>query len=135
MSVMHCTREGWPDPVPVPVPVEQRPYVKHQSELSIEAGCLFWGTRVIVPASLHTSVLEELHTSHQVRMKGLAQSYIWWPGLNEELNAKLVIVKLAKAIVNSQHEFLCILGLTTEPWEQIHIDFAGPFFMPRFDSR
>ena len=52
--------EGWP----LSVPAELQPYVRRQNELTIEAGCLLWGIRVIVPEKYRQSVLEELHTSH-----------------------------------------------------------------------
>ncbi len=57
---MHDTQEGWPNNIAS----ELQPYVKRRYELDIEGGCLFWGTRVIVPPLLQNAVLAELHASH-----------------------------------------------------------------------
>ena len=42
------------------------PYRVREKELSTLGGCLFWGTRVIVPQKGRRLVLEELHKSHTV---------------------------------------------------------------------
>ena len=45
-----------------------------------------WGIKVIVPNKLHGRVLKELHTGHTetVRMKALARSPVWWPGMEQQ---------------------------------------------------
>ena len=58
--VLRYTRSGWPDSFSDAL----KPYYHRQSELSIEEGCLLWGSRVIVPFSLREQVLQELHCSH-----------------------------------------------------------------------
>lgn len=49
-----------------------------------------WGNRVIVPPKLRQQVLEELHTGHLgvVKMKAMARSYVWWPGLDAQIEEK-----------------------------------------------
>lgn len=71
-AVLRYTREGWPSEVTT----DLRPYLRRKDELSIGRGCLFLGTRVVIPAKCQKQVLEELHMGHQgiVKMKGLARS-------------------------------------------------------------
>ena len=43
-----------------------------------------WGIRVVVPPTLQEKVLEELHGGHigVIKMKALACSHVWWPGID-----------------------------------------------------
>ena len=48
-----------------------KPYANRKLELSVDSGCVLWGARVIIPTSLRSVVLNELHEVHTrvVRMK------------------------------------------------------------------
>ena len=96
----------------------------------MEAGCVLWGICVLVLEKLQHRVREMLHKGHLgiVRMKALARSYLWWPGLDRELG------ELAKACTQCQKEQsspavapLHPWSWPTRPWARIHLDFAGPF--------
>ena len=61
-------------------------------------------------------------------MKALARSYLWWPGLDRELE------ELAKACTQCQKEQsspavapLHPWSWPTRPWARVHLDFAGQF--------
>ncbi|XP_051785433.1 uncharacterized protein K02A2.6-like [Erpetoichthys calabaricus] len=86
--------KGWPSRSDADLPE----YSNRREQLSVCQGCIMWGTRVIVPPKLHTKILEALHEGHLgvVKMKSLAQSYIWWPGID------LQIENLAKSCTGCQ---------------------------------
>lgn len=108
---------------------KHRPYLIRQNELTVQSGCLLWGYRVIIPPALRKSLLKELHASHSgvVRMKEIARSYFWWPGLDAEIEEE------AKSCPDCQNQRnmpqtapLHPWDFPEEPWQRVHIDFAGP---------
>ena len=117
---------GWPGK---PGP-EFSCYTARKDELSTHRGCVLWGSRVIVPTPLRKKVLEGLHVSHPgiVRMKALARSYVWWPGIDAEIEGWVKRCEPCqvsrpdppKAPVQSWES-------TQSPWSRVHVDFAGPF--------
>ena len=60
-------------------------------ELSVQNGCVLWGSRVVVPPPGRAPILRLLHEGHPgiSRMKALARSVVWWPGLDTELDNKV----------------------------------------------
>eukprot|EP00731_Ephydatia_muelleri_P000099 Em0001g99a len=70
-----------------------KPYECRKSELSVEDGCILWGSRVVVPPPGRVPIIKILHDGHPgvSRMKSLARSVVWWPGLDAELEAKQAI--------------------------------------------
>ena len=62
---------GWPKEADD----EIKPYWNRRLELSTHAGCILWGTRVVVPPQGRTMVLAEFHGGHPgiTRMKALAR--------------------------------------------------------------
>ncbi|XP_065175252.1 uncharacterized protein K02A2.6-like [Sycon ciliatum] len=89
-----------------------------------------WGIRVVIPSPLRHRVLEELHSGHPglVRMKALARSFVWWPGIDTDIE------QTGKACLGCQaHQAappkspLHPWEWPSKPWQRLHIDFAGPF--------
>ena len=44
---------------------ELKPYASRKGELSIDRGCVFYATQVVIPAKCQARVLKELHIGHQ----------------------------------------------------------------------
>ena len=65
-----------------------------------------WGIQVIFPTKLSHNLLEELHQDHPeaTRMKSIAQTYMWWPGLNKELEDP---VKICQRMPISEKRIAC----------------------------
>ena len=65
-------------------------YLERQNDISVQSACLLWGYLVIIPLSLREKVLAGFHTGHcgVVRMKEIARSYFWWPGLDAAIEVK-----------------------------------------------
>ncbi|XP_015279864.1 PREDICTED: uncharacterized protein K02A2.6-like, partial [Gekko japonicus] len=105
-------------------------FTAHKEELSVHKGCLLWGDRVVVPTALQQKVLHALHEAHPgiVRMKGLARSYVWWPGIDAEVEAWVKRCPTCQAVRPSPPGAPSQSWESTHtPWSQLHIDFAGPF--------
>lgn len=64
-----------------------KPYKFRQNELSIGYGIIMWSFRVVVPKSVRSQFLKELHSKQEgiSKMKANAWSYFWWPSLNSEI--------------------------------------------------
>ena len=136
-KVLEFTASGWPNHVE---DTKLVPYFRHRHELSIEDSCVLWGRRVIIPATLQNQILAELHECHpgMCRMKALARSFVWWPGLDQDIED---MVRTCEVCVSNQESPkvvpLLLWPWSTEPWQRIHVDFAevkGQQFLVIVDS-
>jgi transposase InsO family protein len=124
--VWNYTRSGWPREVRESL----KPFWNRKNELTVEGGCVLWGTRVLIPKKLHGRVLEELHRDHTgiVRMKAVARSYAWWPKMDREIEECAKKCEGCQKVQNKPAVApLHPWQWPAEPWRRIHLDFAGPF--------
>ena len=134
---LAAVRSGWP----AVVDPDLAPFKNRREELTTEADCLLWGGRVVIPSNLRDTVKRELHEGHFgcTRMKQLARRFVWWPGLDAELEAlargcQACVSKRAEPPQATRHPW----EPTDGPWQRVHADFAGPlkgtWFLVMVDS-
>lgn len=99
-----------------------------REQLSVCQGTLMCGLRVVIPSKLHSKMLDILHEGHlgTVKMKNLAHSYMWWPGIDKQIE------DLAKACPGCQRNQNSPPLAPLHPWEWPstpwqRVEFAGPF--------
>eukprot|EP00079_Xenopus_tropicalis_P034355 XP_017948126.1 PREDICTED: uncharacterized protein K02A2.6-like [Xenopus tropicalis] len=123
-KVWDFTSKGWPNYSSDKI---LKPYFEKRDELSIDQGCLLWGIRVVIPPKYRQRLLHELHEGHPGvnRMKARARGYLWWPGLDQDIEI-FVSQCTACASVQNQPPTAPLHPWTwaTSPWERIHIDYA-----------
>lgn len=135
--MLAAVRSGWPGTVDA----ELTPYKHRADELSTDADCVLWGGRVVVPTALRDRVKRQLHEGHTgcTKMKQLARRFVWWPGLDAELEAlargcPACESKRAAPPHAERHPWEPAQG----PWQRVHADFAGPlkdtWFLVMVDS-
>ena len=90
-----------------------------------------WGARVIIPSRGRNAVLQQLHEGHQgmTRMKSLAHTFVWWPGLDSDINFE----KSVQQCCHCQEQQSVPPVAPLQPWKwpsrlwvRLHMDFAGP---------
>ena len=110
--------------------VEWKPYADKQTEFSVDKGCLMWGGRVVIPEKMRSDVLDLLHSTHMgaSAMKNMARRYVWWPHMDSEidtLSQTCQSCQKVRPLPRRSHPHPW--DVPDQPWERIHIDFAGPF--------
>ena len=106
-----------------------RPYQGRHMELSVQADCVLWGNQIIVPPAGQSKVLDVLHDGHPgiSRMKELARSFIWWPGLDDDIQNR--VQACTQCQINQKlptPQPLHPWQWPDHPWSRVHIDYAGP---------
>ena len=130
-KVLLYTQQGWPAEVSEAL----QPFITRKCELTIEDGCLLWGVRVIIPKNLQPDILVELHHGHPgiSKMKALARGHFWWPGLDKEIEEMAKSCQSCQAVKSGPPAApLHPWSWPSQPWQRVHIDFAGPFLGKMF---
>ncbi|UYV72403.1 K02A2.6-like [Cordylochernes scorpioides] len=130
--VYQNTLYGWKDK---PSNTELLSFYLRREELTVEQGILLLGTRVVIPRKFRAKIKAELHQGHLgvVKMKALARNFIWWPGIDREIEE---ITRVCRECNINNHtlkqESVHRWESAPTPWYRIHLDFAGPFMNRMF---
>ena len=124
--VLQYVQQGWPSEGDA----EVEPYSSKRLELSCFEGCVLWGSRIVIPLPGRQAVLQELHEGHPgiTRMKALSRMYVWWPGINSDIEKSVRLCHACQEMQSSPPVApLNPWRWPTRPWARLHLDFLGPF--------
>jgi transposase InsO family protein len=119
---------GWPK-VLKNISLGLRQYYRVRDELSFHDKLLYRKGRAVIPKPLRQTILDNLHSSHlgMVKMKSLARSRYWWPGMDDEIEATCrgcgACQRVKKPPASGTETSW---PLSTFPFQRVHVDYAGP---------
>ncbi|XP_064464822.1 uncharacterized protein K02A2.6-like [Ornithodoros turicata] len=122
-EVIQFITNGWPERTEP----QFAPYVQRRAELTTHRGCILLRLRTGVPDKYRLQLLNTLHDSHvgQTKMKMLARSYMWWPGLDKDIEATVRRCHQCAAIAAQESPVpLHQWEPPEKPWFRLHADFA-----------
>ena len=107
-------------------------YQQIKQELSVSNGVFLRGTRIIVPEKLRDRMIMLAHSGHQgiVKTKRLLRDSVWFPGIDrmvEEVVKGCLPCQAANHDPKPMCEPLQMSPLPLGPWQELSIDFCGPF--------
>ena len=130
--------EGWPNDKQQVNPCIFA-YYHFRDELTVQGGLIFRGERVVIPASLRTSMKLRIHTSH-LGIEGClrrAWEALFWPGMSGDIKEYISTCEICQRYdVQQQPETLLPTEITDRPWQKVGLDlfyFNGQDYMVTVD--
>ena len=109
-------------------------------ELSIENGCILWGSRVVIPPRVCEQLLNDLNLEQQglARTKAFARSNLWWPKLESDIESLISCCVVCKFVQpKPPNAPMHPWSYTARPWKRIQADYAeknGCYYLIVVDS-
>ena len=98
--------------------------------MSVDTDIIMRRDRAVIPESMRSLILNALHEGHLgiVGMRSLAIYYVWWPGIDNDVEHCLKTCEPCQKNRRRPMEVpLFSWNLANGHWDRIHIDYAGPF--------
>ncbi|MBM6549361.1 RNase H-like domain-containing protein, partial [Streptococcus dysgalactiae] len=125
-SVISAVKRGWSVSSKKKFPQ----FYARRDELGVTPeGLLCWNDRVVIPPTLRSAILEDLHSGHLgvQKMKSLARCLCWWPEIDADIRRKAIQCPGCQHKVLRQPSKWTPWPLSCEPWQRVHMDYCGPF--------
>jgi transposase InsO family protein len=123
-KLKDTTIHGWPDESQH-VPPEVRPYFTFRDEITYEEQLLFKGSRLIVPSTMRTDMLQRIHEAHMgiVKCKQLARDILYWPGMGAQIEDVVARCATCQGSRNAQPaEPMIKHDIPSRPWAKVASD-------------
>uniref|UniRef100_A0A3Q1EIG7 Gypsy retrotransposon integrase-like protein 1 n=1 Tax=Acanthochromis polyacanthus TaxID=80966 RepID=A0A3Q1EIG7_9TELE len=125
-TILDYIRSGWPEYVGN-VPIAIRDYYPVKSELSEYNGIITRGSRILIPSTLRTDILDRIHDGHQglTKCRERANTSVWWPGISTDIKNKVESCQTCREMKHAQRkEPLISTLLPDRPWQRLAIDLC-----------
>jgi len=129
VTVLQLLKQGWPEKLTLEHEFLQ-PFHNKRNELSQVQDVLTWGVRVVIPTSLRSTILKDLHSCHLgiVRKKSIARQYVWWPNIDKDIKQLGESCETCcQQRLDPAKAPLYPWRFPDDPWTRLHVDLAGPF--------
>jgi Integrase zinc binding domain/Integrase core domain len=126
-SIMVAVKKGWSSNIKHRFPV----FYAKRDDLSVTPdGILCFRDRIVIPPTLRTAVLDDLHSGHlgTDKMKSLARLTCWWPELDCDIRRTTKNCENCLHKIHSRASNWTPWPVSCEAWQRIHADYCGPFF-------
>ncbi|XP_062702030.1 uncharacterized protein K02A2.6-like [Aedes albopictus] len=125
-AVLKQVRDNWPS---TRHSNEVGSFYKRREALCEANGYLMFMDRIVIPKSLQSSVLKQLHVGHpgMQRMKSLARSFVFWPNMDADIED--YVRRCSNCAAASKAPVKTTLSswpIPSMPWSRLHVDYAGP---------
>ena len=126
-QIREWLKNGWPEKNQISR--SRMIYYKERLQLSLDAGCLWFGDRIVVPTTLLDDILWLLHETHSgvVNTKMIARRHFWFPQMNQRIEQMIGSCTTCQMAANAPPK-TAMKSWTwpTAPWSRIHVDHFGP---------
>ena len=121
LLVKYC-QLGWPNKSQLTDGTQ--PYRSVANELSVEAGLLMRGCRIVIPTSMREEILKCLHAGHQgiVKCRARARQSVWWPGISGQLQTLVTNCQVCVKEQPQNAEPLIASKLPELPFQKVGTD-------------
>ena len=116
--------KGWPD-TKQETPHAIRVYWTIRDELSVSDGVVYKGMRIVVPLSMRSNMLAQIHESHLgiTKCKQRAREALFWPGMTQQIENLVSDCAACNTYQNKQHaERLRPMRTPDLPWVEVATD-------------
>ena len=118
-EIRQYAEEGWPDKSRLKGLAKL--YWPHRGDLSITDDILLHRSRIVIPASLRSDILDKIHEGH-LGITKCRELVVWWPNISKQLAELVTHCRECSMNATNRIEPLAASQLPQYPWQKVATD-------------